>query len=132
SPPAPPPPPAAAAAPEPPPPLRTLARLRYRCFAGARRVPTGARQVAVRRGVRLVCRGSTVPALRRARLEVQRLVKGRWTRVGTASTTATGRFGFAVRLRTPGRWTIRAAVAATPSRAASAGPRARLMVARRR
>jgi len=69
--------------------------------------------------------------LGRARLQVQRLVKGRWVKVGRASTTAEGRFGFTVRLRTTGRWTIRAALVATPARAASAGPRAKLAVTRR-
>jgi subtilisin family serine protease len=136
---------AAFAAPQPPPappapptgpgpqqaPLRTAARLRYRCAAGATEVPTGTR-VAVRRGARLLCRGSTLPALRRTRLQVQRLVKGRWVRVGTAVTTSEGRFRFAVGLRSPGRWAIRAAVAASASHAASAGPRARLTVLRRR
>jgi subtilisin family serine protease len=126
-----PPPPSPAAAPIRQAPLRTVTRLRYRCRAGVRRVPAGSR-LAVRRGARLVCRGSTLPALRRARLQVQRLVKGRWVRVATAPTTAEGRFGFTVRLRATGLWTIRAAVTATPSRAASAGPRASLTVLRRR
>jgi subtilisin family serine protease len=129
-PPAPPPGPAASPAPGQAP-LRTLARLRYRCSVGARVVPTGTR-VAVRRGLRLVCRGSTLPALRGARLQVQRLVRNRWVRVGTAHTTAEGRFGFTVRLRAPGRWTIRAAVAATATHAASSGPRAKLTVTGRR
>ena len=111
--------------------LRLTARLRYRCAVGTKPVPTAARRLAVPRGAHLVCRGRTTPALRRARLQVQRLVEGRWVRVGTTSTTAEGRFAFAVRLRTTGRWTIRAAVAATPARAASAGPRAKLAVTRR-
>jgi hypothetical protein len=131
APPPPAPPPGPAAAPVRQAPLRTVTRLRYRCTAAAKRVPAGSR-LAVRRGASLVCRGSTLPALRRARLQVQRLVKGRWVRVATAPTTSEGRFGFTVRLRATGPWTIRAAVTATPSRAASAGPRASLTVLRRR
>jgi hypothetical protein len=131
APPPPAPPPGPAAAPVRQAPLRTVTRLRYRCTAAAKRVPAGSR-LAVRRGASLVCRGSTLPALRRARLQVQRLVKGRWVRVATAPTTSEGRFGFTVRLRATGLWTIRAAVTATPSRAASAGPRASLTVLRRR
>ena len=111
--------------------LRLTARLRYRCTVGAKAVPTGARRLAVAHGARLVCRGRTTPALRGARLQVQRLVDGRWVRVGTVSTTAAGLVDFTVRLGTTGRWTIRAAVAATPTRAASAGPRAKLAVTRR-
>ncbi len=127
---APPPPPPAAAPAPPQAPLRTLARLRYRCSAGAKKVRTGT-QVAVPSGARLVCRGSTLPALRRTRLQVQRLVGGRWVRVATTPTTAEGRIRFAIRLRAPGRWTIRAAVLPSASRAASAGPRAKLTVTRR-
>ena len=127
-----PPPPAPAALTSPAgPALRVAARLSYRCAVGTKPVPPAARRLPVLRGAHLVCRGRTTPALRRVRLQVQRLVKDRWVKVGTTSTTAEGRFAFAVRLRTTGPWTIRAAVAPTPAHAASAGPRAKLAVTRR-
>jgi subtilisin family serine protease len=118
---------APAADPGRPGPLRPAARIRYRCEVGERRVPVGTgRRLTVARNARLVCRGTTVPALRRTRLQVQRLVKGRWKRIALVPTTARGRFGFVVRLRTAGTWTVRAALVGSRSR----GPRASVTVGR--
>jgi subtilisin family serine protease len=110
-----------------PSPLRPAVRIRYRCTVGKRLVRLGTvRRLAVPRNARLVCRGTTAPALRRSRLQVQRLVRGRWTRIALVPTTARGRFGFVVRLRAPGTWTVRAALVGSRSR----GPRASVTVGR--
>lgn len=127
-----PPPPAAAPAP-PAAPVRRTARLVYRCHVGERRVQKGAVAVLrVERGRRLICRGRTVPGVGGARLEVQRLRRGRWSDIGSSRTTAAGRFGFAVALSRRGRWTVRAALPATPALAAATGPRTEVAVGGRR
>ena len=55
-------------------------------------------------------------------------MKGRWRRIALVPTTARGRFGFAVRLRDQGAWTLRASLVGSRSR----GPRAHLTVGRER
>ncbi len=135
APPAPTPPPAAAPSPPPPaaPPARRGARLVYRCSVGDERVPTApARPVAVTRGQRLTCRGRSLPALAGARVEVQRLVRGRWRAIETFATAAGGRFGFTIRLGATGPWTLRAALVGTAAIAPSTGPQARVAVTSRR
>jgi hypothetical protein len=47
------------------------------------------------------------PALRKAQLDVQRFAG--WRRVGKVKTNNRGRFGFTLRLRTVGNWTVRSA-----------------------
>ena len=130
---APPPPPPAPATATATTPLRRSARIAYRCTVGRRVVRGGAvKRLGVARGARLVCRGRTIPALARAPLQVQRLVAGRWTRIASRRTTTAGRFGFAVRLRTLGGWTLRARLPRTATHRPAPGPAARLAVARRR
>jgi hypothetical protein len=76
---------------------------------------SGPGRLGVREGARLSCKGRTAPALRKARLEVQRFAaRGGWRRVGKVKTNNRGRFGFTLRLRTVGNWTVRSAYAATP------------------
>jgi subtilisin family serine protease len=112
--------------------LRTGTRVRYRCTVGGRTVPmAAARRLAVARGARLVCRGRTTPALGRVGLQVQRLLKGRWTRIGSFPTRADGRFGFVVRLTSAGPWAVRARLPRTATHAAAAGAAARVAVATR-
>jgi len=86
----------------------------------------------VARGARLVCRGRSLPALARAKLQVQRLVAARWTGIGAVRTTSAGRFVFAVPLRTLGGWTLRARLPRTATHNPAPGAAARLVVARRR
>ncbi|WP_217913035.1 S8 family peptidase [Miltoncostaea marina] len=123
------------APPPPPPDGRPAARFFWSCTVGARSVAAGRRGFApARRGQRLRCTGRTQPAVRRARLEIQRFAARRgWVRIGRVTTNNRGRFGFTRRLTTLGNWRVRVAyggdarlrpsgslavkVAATPRRA---------------
>ena len=86
------------------------------------------------RGARLVCKGRTAPALRKTRIEVQRFAaRGGWKRIARVTTNNKGRFGFTIRLRTVGNWTVaRRLRAATPTLAPAGSVRAKLRVAPRR
>lgn len=118
----------------PPPPPRTKVRIFYSCEAGAKDVAVGKpARLGVARGVRLVCKGRTAPALRKTRIEVQRFAaRGGWKRIARVTTNNKGRFGFTIRLRTVGNWTVRAAFTGSPTLAPAGSVRAKLRVAPRR
>lgn len=121
--------------PPPPPPPAPRARVRIfsTCTVGGRKVRTGTARRGVARGARLVCRGRTAPAVRKATIEVQRFAARRgWARIARVKTNNRGRFGFTVRLRTLGNWTVRAAFAGDAALAPAGGPRALVRVAPRR
>jgi subtilisin family serine protease len=90
-----------------------LRRVRFvvNCRIGKRKVPVARRKfLAAPRGARVICKGRTLPALRRTNLEVQRFVarKG-WKRVGRVRTNNKGRFGYSRKLTTLGNWRVRVA-----------------------
>lgn len=116
------------------PPPRAPVRFFYSCTIAAKKVVVGKRgRTATRRGVRLVCKGRTQPAVRNATLEVQRLAKRRgWFRIATFRTNNRGRFGFTVRLRTLGNWTIRPAFGGNAALAPAGGLQAKVVVRPRR
>ena len=124
--------------PTPPPPAppapRTKVRIFYSCTAGARKVRVGKpARLGVTRGARLVCKGRTSPALRKTRIVVQRFAaRGGWKRIARVTTNNRGRFGFTIRLKTVGNWTVRAAFVGTPTLAPAGSVRAQLRVAPRR
>lgn len=85
------------------------ARFVVRCSIGKRKIPVARRKfVKAPRGARVVCKGRTLPALRRTKLEVQRFVarKG-WKRIGRVTTNNKGRFGYSRKLTTLGNWRVR-------------------------
>jgi hypothetical protein len=102
--------PVAVAAP-PPPDTRKRLRIFYSCKVGKKSLAAGrAGRLGVRRNVRLVCKGRTAPAVRKTKIEVQRFAaRGGWKRIARVTTNNKGRFGFTVRLRTVGNWTLRVA-----------------------
>ena len=110
--------------------LRTARASRYRCTVGARTVPTGARAARRRARRPVSSAGAARPPRWAGGLQVQRLAEGPVDQGRVVPHEGRGRFRFMVRLRRTGPWTIRAAVAATAARAASAGPRAKLAVTR--
>jgi subtilisin family serine protease len=123
------------APPAPPaPPARTRVRFAVSCTLGARTVPLGRRAfAAVPRGARVVCKGRTLPALRRATLEVQRFsARQGWKRVGRVRTNNKGRFGYTRRLTTLGNWRIRVAYAGDAALAPSASRDYKVRAVRRR
>jgi hypothetical protein len=97
--------------PGPPPDNRATARFFWSCKVGAKRVAAGKRAfTGVFRRQRLVCTGRTQPAIRNARLEIQRFAARRgYIRIGTVKTNNRGRFGFTRRLTTLGNWRVRLA-----------------------
>jgi len=126
--PAPAPPPVAAPA------VRKRVRIFYTCKVGAKKVRVGKPgRLGVRRGARLTCKGRTAPALRRVQIDVQRFAaRGGWKRISKVKTNNRGRFGFTVRLRSVGNWTVRAAFAGDPALSPAGSVRAKLLVTRRR
>ena len=118
----------------PPAPPRKKVRIFYSCEVGQRHVAVGKPpRLGVARGARLVCKGRTAPALRKTRIEVQRFAaRGGWKRIARVTTNNKGRFGFTIRLRTVGNWTVRAAFVGNPTLAPAGSVRAKLRVAPRR
>jgi subtilisin family serine protease len=99
--------------PAPPPDLRPTARFFWSCTVGSKRIAAGKRAfTGVFRNQRLVCTGRSQPAIRNARVEVQRFAARRgYLRIGTFKTNNKGRFGFTRRVSTLGNWRIRVAYA---------------------
>lgn len=97
--------------PGPPPDTRATPRFFWSCEAGRKDIAAGKRAfVGVLRGQRLVCTGRTQPAIRNARVEIQRFAARRgYVRIGTVKTNNKGRFGFTRRLTTLGNWRLRVA-----------------------
>lgn len=97
--------------PGPPPDTRATARFFWSCKVGNTNVAAGRRGfVGVFRRQKLVCTGRTQPAIRNARLEIQRFAARRgYIRIGTVKTNNKGRFGFTRRLTTLGNWRVRVA-----------------------
>ncbi len=101
--------PAPPVAPAPPPVVRRSIKFVWSCSAGATTVASGKRVYArVQLKSTLICKGRTVPALRNARVYVQRFAAKRgWKVIGTFRTNSRGRFGFTRKLTTLGGWTLR-------------------------
>ena len=101
--------PAPPVAPAPPPVVRRSIKFVWSCTAGATPVASGKRVYArVQLKSTLICKGRTVPALRNARVYVQRFAAKRgWKVIGTFRTNSRGRFGFTRKLTTLGGWTLR-------------------------
>ncbi len=118
----------------PPPPPRKKVRIFYTCVVGAKSLKVGKpARLGVSRGARLVCRGRTTPALRKVQIQVQRFAaRGGWKRIARVKTNNRGRFGFTIRLKTVGNWTVRAAFVGNPTLAPAGSVRAQLRVAPRR
>ncbi|MGE0027919.1 MAG: S8 family serine peptidase [Thermoleophilia bacterium] len=97
--------------PGPPPDTRATPRFFWSCEVGSKDIAAGKRAfVGVFRGQKLVCTGRTQPAIRNARLEIQRFNARRgFIRIGTVKTNNKGRFGFTRRLTTLGNWRVRVA-----------------------
>ena len=95
--------------PPPPPAPRRAIKFVWSCSAGSATVLPGRRtyaRFAVK--TKVLCKGRTVPALRNARVYVQRFAAKRgWKTIGSFKTNSRGRFGFARRLNTTGGWTLR-------------------------
>ncbi|HVH00295.1 MAG TPA: S8 family serine peptidase [Miltoncostaeaceae bacterium] len=115
-------------------PVRAKVRIFYTCTVGARNARVGKPgRLGVRKGARLACKGRTAPALRRVQIEVQRFAaRGGWKRIGKVKTNNRGRFGFTVRLRTVGNWTVRAAYGGNAALLPAGSLSAKVVVARRR
>ena len=108
-------------------------RIVYSCKVGARKVRFGPGRLGVRKGARLSCKGRTAPALRRVQIDVQRFAaRGGWKRIGKVKTNNRGRFGFTIRLRTVGNWTVRAAYAGNAALLPAGSLGAKVLVAPRR
>jgi hypothetical protein len=109
-------------------------RIFYSCTVGARKVRVGKPgRLGVRKGARLSCKGRTAPALRKVQIEVQRFAaRGGWKRIGRVKTNNRGRFGFTVRLRTVGNWTVRAAYNGNAALLPAGSLGAKVVVAKRR
>ena len=58
--------------------------------------------------------------------------RGGWKRIARVTTNNKGRFGFTIRLKTVGNWTVRAAFVGSPTLAPAGSVRAKLRVAPRR
>lgn len=97
--------------PGPPPDTRATPRFFWSCEVGSKDIAAGRRAfVGVLRGQKLVCTGRTQPAIRNARIEIQRFAARRgFVRIGTVKTNNKGRFGFTRRLTTLGNWRVRVA-----------------------
>jgi subtilisin family serine protease len=97
--------------PGPPPDTRATPRFFWSCRVGGKTVPAGKRAfTGAFRGQKLLCTGRTQPAIRNARLEIQRFAARRgYIRIGTVKTNNRGRFGFPRKLTTLGNWRIRVA-----------------------
>ena len=112
---------------------RKRVRIFITCTVGARKVRFGPGRLGVRKGASLSCKGRTAPALRKAQLEVQRFAaRGGWRRVGKVKTNNRGRFGFTLRLRTVGNWTVRSAYGGNAALLPAGSLGAKLVVAPRR
>jgi hypothetical protein len=113
---------------------RKRVRIFYSCTVGQRKVKVGKPgRLGVRKGARLSCKGRTAPALRRVQIEIQRFAaRGGWKRIGKVKTNNRGRFGFTVRLRTVGNWTVRAAYAGNAALLPAGSLGAKVLVATRR
>ncbi|MGD9571799.1 MAG: S8 family serine peptidase [Thermoleophilia bacterium] len=118
----------------PPAPVLPTARFFWSCKVGAKNVAAGRRAfVRAPRGARVVCKGRTAPALRNARVEVQRFAaRGGWKRIGVVRTNNKGRFGFTRRLSTVGNWRLRLAYAGSATVAPSPSVGVKLRAVRRR
>lgn len=103
------------------------------CTIGKRKVRVGTRGfIRAPRGARVVCKGRTAPAVRRATLEVQRFaVRGGWKRIGRVKTNNRGRFGFTRRLTTVGNWRIRVAFNGSATLAPTGSKNVKLRAVRR-
>ena len=97
--------------PGPPPDNRATARFFWSCRIGGKNVAAGRKGfVGVFRNQKLICTGRTQPAIRNARLEIQRFAARRgYLRIGTVKTNNKGRFGFTRKVNTLGNWRIRVA-----------------------
>ena len=97
--------------PPPPPDTRATPRFFWSCEVGRKDIAAGKKAfVGVFRNQKLVCTGRTQPAIRNARLEIQRFAARRgFIRIGTVKTNNKGRFGFTRRLTTLGNWRVRVA-----------------------
>ena len=113
---------------------RKKVRIFYSCTVGARKVRVGKPgRLGVRKGAKLACKGRTAPALRKVQIDVQRFAaRGGWKRVGKVKTNNKGRFGFTIRLRTVGNWTVRAAYAGNAALLPAGSLGAKVLVATRR
>jgi subtilisin family serine protease len=113
---------------------RKRVRIFYSCTVDQRKVKVGKPgRLGVRKGARLSCKGRTAPALRRVQIEIQRFAaRGGWKRIGKVKTNNRGRFGFTVRLRTVGNWTVRAAYAGNAALLPAGSLGAKVLVATRR
>ena len=113
---------------------RKKIRFFWSCTAGARTVfPGRPTFVGTPRGTRIVCKGRTQPALRNARLQIQRLaLKRGWNRIGYLKTNNKGRFGFTRRLSTVGNWRLRVAFPGNATIAPSGSAGVKLTAQRRR
>ena len=110
--------------------VRICLQLQGRRAEGPVRSPGGS---GVRKGARLSCKGRTAPALRRVQIDVQRFAaRGGWKRIGKVKTNNRGRFGFTIRLRTVGNWTVRAAYAGNAALLPAGSLGAKVLVATRR
>jgi subtilisin family serine protease len=97
--------------PAPPPDTRANARFFWSCKIGGKKVAAGRKGfVGVVRRQKLICTGRTQPAIRNARLEIQRFAARRgYVRIGRVKTNNRGRFGFTRRVTTLGSWRVRVA-----------------------
>jgi subtilisin family serine protease len=97
--------------PGPPPDNRATARFFWSCRIGGKNVAAGKKGfVGVFRNQKLICTGRSQPAIRNARLEIQRFAARRgFIRIGTVKTNNKGRFGFTRKVNTLGNWRIRVA-----------------------
>ncbi len=97
--------------PGPPPDARATARFFWSCRIGGKKVAAGRKGfVGVFRNQRLICTGRSQPAIRNARLEIQRFAARRgFIRLGSVRTNNKGRFGFTRKVNTLGNWRIRVA-----------------------
>jgi subtilisin family serine protease len=97
--------------PAPPPDTRANARFFWSCKIGGKKVAAGRKGfVGVVRRQKLICTGRTQPAIRNARLEIQRFAARRgYVRIGRVKTNNRGRFGFTRRVTTLGNWRVRVA-----------------------
>ena len=113
---------------------RRKVRIFYSCEVGEKTVRVGKPgRLGVVRNQRLVCKGRTAPALRKTSIVVQRFAaRGGWRQIGKVKTNNRGRFGFTIRLRTVGNWTVRAAFPGTAALAPAGSLGAKLLVGSRR
>jgi subtilisin family serine protease len=115
-------------------PARRKVRIFYSCKVGKKTVRVGKPgRLGVVRNQRLVCKGRTAPALRKTNIVVQRFAaRGGWRQISKVKTNNRGRFGFTIRLRTLGNWTVRAAFAGNAALAPAGSLGAKVLVGSRR